>query len=241
MRLHDDGIPGREAREQAGIAVPGRKGLATDDQRDPAGNDAPVLLDDERRRLALRLLPRCRGRGALHLDPGCGHRFQSTVLRVRTARLKGHRECLAGGVHHRVAHLEAHRVQPRQRLEEEPDAGLGRRGRPVGGRRFGGGDQRRRVGGRIGDAERRAPGRDLGPTRPDSGWPGRGNAPRVAPGRRSALPRVRSRHRTSRSEPPEKASRIRGPPAPSRPGREACDAGRRAWPLRFPHVRCFYN
>jgi hypothetical protein len=37
VRLDDHGIAGREAREQAGIAVPGREGGAADDQPMPRG------------------------------------------------------------------------------------------------------------------------------------------------------------------------------------------------------------
>ena len=163
VRLHDDGVAGGEAGEEAGIAVPGREGLAADDERDAAGDNAPVLLDDEGRGLALRLLPDGAGGGARHLGPGGGDGLEPAVLGVRAAGLEGHGEGLAGGVHHRVADLEANGVEPRQGFEEKADAGFGRGGGPLGAGRFGGGDEHVGVRSGIGNPELRPPGRELGP------------------------------------------------------------------------------
>ncbi len=169
MRLDDGGIAGREAGEEAGIEVPGRKGRAADLDSDAARHDAEAFGKAKRLALALRLLPLRLARRAAHLCDRIGDRLEGAVLGVRTARLKGHAPRLAGGVLHRVRHEEALPVQPRQGLEQDPGARLDRSASPARARRHAGGDQPVDRGGRIVHAERLAVGRRLGADQPLAG------------------------------------------------------------------------
>ncbi|MPM02831.1 hypothetical protein SDC9_49086 [bioreactor metagenome] len=163
MRLDDHRITGRQTGEKPRIGVPGREGVAADHQRQPGRHQRPVLLQHQRRGLALRLFPTRRGGKAGHLVPGHRHRLETAILRMRAARLKGHGKGLTGGVHRRRADQEADPVQPLQRLDQRPDPRLGAGRRESRRRDLRRRDQRGGIGGGIGDAERRPEGRDLGP------------------------------------------------------------------------------
>ena len=205
-------LPVARLAKSAGIAVPGREGRAADDERHAARHDPPVLFEHDRRGLALWLLPARGGRVRGSSRPR--HRRPPPARGpARAARRPGRPSAKAWPVVCITAlrHLEAQRVQPHQHLEADADARLWRGGGPGGAAASDGGDQRLDVGGGIGDAERRPPGRDSAPTRPASGWPvKRERRCRAAPRRRRARPRARSRHRSCRWEPPGKASRIPG-------------------------------
>ncbi|MCY1222459.1 hypothetical protein D9M72_345530 [compost metagenome] len=161
VRLDHHRIAGRQAGEQAGIAVPGREGAAADHQAHAARHHAVALFHAQRFVLALRLFPRGLLRNAAQFVPGIGHGFQAAVLRVRAAGLEGHHEGLAGGVHHRVGNLEAAAVQALQDFQRHADPGF-RPGLAPGRHAFGhAGKELVEVGLRIGDAQFRAVGRDF--------------------------------------------------------------------------------
>ena len=243
MRLHDDRVAGGEAGEEAGVAVPGREGLAADDQRHAARHHPPVLLQHDRRGLALRLLPDRGGGRARHLGPGHRHRLETPILRMRAAGLERHRKGLAGGVHHGIRHLEAHGVQPGQRLEEEADAGL-RGGRGPGGA---GGFRRRDEGlgvsRGIGDAERRPPRRRLGadPMRFGMPFEGEGGPELRSVGGKPVLARgfaIDLAARNLRERRPETAVAERRDRAVEK---RAMPVEQRAHCVPSPDVRWFYN
>ena len=119
--LHHDRIAGGQAREQAGITVPGREGAAANHQSHAAWDDCVALFHLERLILTLGLLPVGALRDAAHLFPGVGHRFQPAVLGVRAAGLERHHEGLARGMHDCVGDLEALLVQPLQDLQRHAD------------------------------------------------------------------------------------------------------------------------
>ena len=122
MRLDDDAVAGGETGEQAGIEVPRREGRTADFDRNSARHDAETLGETDRLALALRLFPARLARDAGHLGDRIGDRFETPILGVRTARLKGHAPRLPRGVLHGVGNEEALRVQARQRLDENPGA-----------------------------------------------------------------------------------------------------------------------
>ncbi len=167
MRLHHDGVAGREVGEEAGKAVPRRERAAADHESDAAGNDPEVLLHPDRLVLALRLLPPRRGRNLLHLGPRVRDRFESAVLRVRPARLERHHERLSGRVHHGVGEEEALLVDPVQDLHGDADPGVRSRLAPFALRRADRREQRVDVRLRIGDAQRDAERRHLAADRAD--------------------------------------------------------------------------
>ena len=60
-----------------------------------------------------------------HLREGVGDRFEASVLGVRATSLEGHHERLPGGVHDRVAHLEAAPIEPLEDLQADARPALG--------------------------------------------------------------------------------------------------------------------
>src|SRR2546426_1527373 len=107
MRLDHDGIAGGEAREHAGVAVPGRESIATDDKTYTARHDPIMLLHFQRLVLALRLLPVRFLRHPAHFVVRVGDGLQTAILRMRTGRLKSHHEGLSRRMHYGVGDLEA--------------------------------------------------------------------------------------------------------------------------------------
>jgi hypothetical protein len=161
MRLDDDAVARRQRREQAGIGVPGREGGAADNEGDAARDDFPALVELDRIALALRLLPAGGLRNAALLRHGVGDSLQGAILRMRAAGLEGHHEGLARGHRDRVGDEEGVPVQPLDDLQQHAGADLGGGILPAIACVDRGLHQRAWLGGRIGDAELRAEGRDL--------------------------------------------------------------------------------
>ena len=162
MRLDDDGVAGREAREDPRVAVPRRKGAAADDETHAARHDAKVLAHPDRLVLALRLLPLRLGRHAAHLVPCVRDCFEPAILRVRAARLERHHERLAGRVHDRAGHHEALLVDAIENLQTDADPRFGSGLAPLRVRLVDGREQGVEIGARVGHAERHAEWRLLG-------------------------------------------------------------------------------
>ena len=111
VRLDDHGIAGGQRGEDAGVGIPGREGAAADDNADAASDDFKMLLQDQRRVLALRLFPDRFSRDERLFAPGVGNGFEAAILGVRGAGLEGHHPALAGGQHHGVGQFETLLVQ----------------------------------------------------------------------------------------------------------------------------------
>ena len=113
MRLDYNRIAGGEARKKPGVTIPCGKRAAADDQRNTPWHDTKPLFHLERLVLSLRLLPLRACGDATHFVPSVRHRFKSAILRMRSARLKRHQECLARRMHDGIGDQETFLVDPR--------------------------------------------------------------------------------------------------------------------------------